>query len=452
MSKAAVSLQDLTTGRIYRHLLSLAVPASMGMLFNTLYNLTDNWFAGLISDDALVGISISSMVFFLFIGLVAGLQSGTAITVAALVGEKKQQQLRPIINNAVGLGLLFSLLIIVLGFIFAKDAVNWLSNQAITAQLAWDYIVILLLGNISFAMSSVAAGALMALGDTKSNRNVLILGFFANFALNPLFAFGFNMGGSGLALATVVIKMASALYLFKVLSQRLGFKPWFEFESSKQSQLLKQVLPASANFSIMIFGGFIVTAFASQFGDYAIAGYTVGLRLEQVLLLPALGLNSAVMAISGQNFGARKYRRVSETYRKALILGLLVSIVGIPIMAFLSPLMITFFSQKAEIIQVGVTYLRIDSLVFLGYVSLFISIATLQAIKQPLFPVMMGLLRQLLLPLIINYFLIIKYGLGIQWLFGSIAVIVAISTFIALYYTRVQLKDLPNKHKHHSGY
>jgi len=448
MSKPSLSHKDLTTGPIYRHLLNLAIPASMGMLFNTLYNLTDNWFAGIISDDALVGISISSMVFFLFIGLIAGLQTGTAVTVSSSIGEKKQNQLQPIINNSMCIGLLFSIVIAVLGFAFAKDTITWLSSEQITAQLAWEYIVIMLLGNLAFAMSSVAAGALMALGDTKSNRNALIIGFFANFVLNPLFAFGFDMGVSGLALATVLIKTLSAIYLFSVLCRRLGYKPWFEFHSPTQYLLLKQVLPASTNFSIMIMGGFIVTAFTSQFGDHAIAGYTVGLRLEQVLLLPALGLNSAVIAISGQNFGANKYSRVAETYRKALILGLMVSTIGIPVMLFLSPLMITFFSQHQEIINVGVTYLRIDALVFFGYVSLFISIATLQAIKQPNFPVIMGALRQLILPLIINYFLIIKFDLGVNWLFGSVAIIVVIATLITLIYTRYQLRKLVSTKKH----
>ncbi len=71
-----------------------------------------------------------------------------------------------------------------------------------------------------------------------------------------------------------------------------------------------------------------------RFGDYAVAGYSVGLRLEQVLLLPALGLNTAVLAISGPNFGAKNYRRIAETYRKGLILSLSISFACIPIMVF----------------------------------------------------------------------------------------------------------------------
>jgi len=434
--------QDLTIGSIYHHLIRLAIPASMGMFFNTLYNLTDNWFAGKVSDDALVGLSISSIVFYLFIGLLAGLQNGTSVMVSTEVGLKQPQQLKKIIKNTLGIGIIFSLIIIALGITFAKDAIGWLSTENIVTALAWDYINILILGNIAFSLSSVAAGALMALGDTTSNRNALIVGFFANLALNPLLTFSLNMGVSGLAWATLIIKIASALYLLIILCKKLGYTPFPSFDKVAVIAILRQVLPASFNFFIMIIGSLMITGFVSRFGDYAVAGYSVGLRLEQVLLLPALGLNAAVLAISGQNFGAKNYRRIAETYRKGLILSFSISLICIPIMIFLSPLLMGFFSDQKAIIDVGTSYLRIDALAFFCYVSLFISVATLQAIKQPDFPVIMGFFRQLILPFVVNFFLIIQFGYSIEWIFGSVASIVFISMIITLLYTRSKLKKL----------
>jgi Na+-driven multidrug efflux pump len=111
-------------------------------------------------------------------------------------------------------------------------------------------------------------------------------------------------------------------------------------------------------------------------------------------------------------------------------------------MIFLSPYLMTFFSPQSNIVVTGVSYLRIDSLAFFCYVSLFISVATLQAIKQPDFPVIMGLFRQLLLPLAVNYWLITVLGYNIEWLFASVALIVLISMLFTLYYTRLQLKKL----------
>ena len=434
--------QDLTIGSIYRHLIRLAIPASMGMFFNTLYNLSDNWFAGKISDDALVGLSISSIVFYLFIGLLAGLQNGTSVMVSTEIGLKNPFNLKRILRNTVGLSLLFSVGIVFLGLIFAKDAIGFLSHQDNVSELAWDYIHILILGNVAFSLSSVAAGALIALGDTASNRNALIVGFFANLLLNPFLTFVLNMGVAGLAWATLIIKLASALYLFIILCKKLGYTPMPSVDKSISSAILRQVLPASFNFLIMIFGSLIITGFVSRFGDYAVAGYSVGLRLEQVLLLPALGLNTAVLAISGQNFGAKNYRRIAETYRKGLILSLSISFACIPIMVFLSPLLMSFFSQQQAIIDVGTSYLRIDAIAFFCYVSLFISVATLQAIKQPDFPVIMGLFRQLILPFFVNVILITHFDFGIEWIFGSVACIVFTSMIITLLYTRSKLKKL----------
>ena len=445
MIKQPSQPKDLTSGSIYKHLIDLALPASMGMLFNTLYNLTDNWFAGQISDDALVGLSISSMVFYLFIGLFAGLQNGTSVMLSSELGAKNTGSLKAVSCNSISVAVVFSLIVVVLGLLFAEDAIRWLSTRDISLLYAWDYIQVLIIGNIVFAGAAVAAGALMALGDTRSNRNVLVVGFFANILLNALLVFGFNLGVAGLAWATLIIKFCSAAYLLTVLSQRLGFKPRLQFDTLLISRILKQVVPASLNFLTMIVGSLIVTAFVSRFGDYAVAGYSVGLRLEQVLLLPALGLNAAVLAISGQNFGAKNYRRIAETYRKAQLLGLSVSVICIPAMIFLSPLFLSFFSTQTEIVITGVNYLRIDAIVFFCYVSLFISVGTLQATKQPNFPVIMGLLRQLLLPLMVNYYLIIVWGYSIVWLFASKAVIVIVSMVITLFYTRQQLKKLPLK-------
>lgn len=442
MSKQLTQSKDLTTGSIYRHLINLAIPASMGMFFNTLYNLTDNWFAGKISDDALVGLSISSIVFYLFIGLLAGLQNGTSVMVSSELGANKGVSLKAVTRNSMSVGVIFSFIVVLLGLFLAQETIDWLSTRDISRVFAWDYIQILLVGNIGFAVSAVAAGALMALGDTRSNRNVLVVGFFANLVLNPLLTFGLNMGVAGLAWATLIIKFASAAYLLHILSKRLGFQLRLQFEAPLIVKILKQVLPASLNFFIMIVGSLMVTAFVSRFGDYAIAGYSVGLRLEQVLLLPALGLNAAVLAISGQNFGAKNYRRIAETYRKAQLLGLSISAICTPAMIFLSPLLLSFFSTQDEIINTGVQYLRIDAFAFFCYVSLFISVATLQATKQPNFPVIMGFFRQLLLPLLVNYYLIIVLDCSIVWVFGSVASIVCLSMIITLLYTRRQLKKL----------
>ena len=435
---------SLTSGSIVGHMLRLSIPASMGMVFNTLYNLTDIWFAGYLGDDALAGLSIASSVFFLLISIGIGMQAGASAMIAPGAGRGETKEVKDWLNNVSGMAIGFSVLSILLGIIAARPLVVLLGAEAHIAPLALEYLWVTLAGSIGFTLSFGAAGALIALGDTKSNRNALVIGFVANFALNPLFTFGLGLGVSGIALATVVIKLATAAYLLWVLAKRLNINIKPAFDWPRWQVLLKQVLPASFNMLTIILGGFITVALIGQFGSNHVAGYTIGLRLEQVLLLPALGLNSAVMAIVGQNMGAGKSARVAEAYQKSLLLGLAMAVVCIPLMYFLSPLMVGMFTDSESIKHTGVTYLRIDSLAFYAYVVLFQSVAVLQAMQKPMFPMYLGIARQLVIPTSINYVLIILWDYPMVSMFYTIVIVVMISAVVAYFYTKREIGRLPS--------
>ncbi|MBX2884605.1 MAG: MATE family efflux transporter [Granulosicoccus sp.] len=432
----------LTEGSIVGHLIRLSIPASMGMIFNTLYNLTDFWFAGLLSDQALAGMAIAGSVFFMLLAVGIGIQTGTSAVIAPEVGRDEMQDVGEWLDQSFGLSILFSFVTMCLGWLLADKLIVFLGAEPDIAPLAGRYLDITLAGSIGFVLSFAAAGALMALGDTVSNRNALVVGFFANFILNPVLTFGLNMGVAGLALATVVIKFATAFYLLSVLYKKIGRWSRPRFSWSRWWTLLKQVLPASANMLTIILGGFISVALIGRFGSQHVAGYSVGLRLEQVLLLPALGLNTAVMAIAGQNFGAGNAARVYETYNKGLMIGLVMAAVSIPVMVFLSPLLVGFFTNSQEIQDTGAAYLRIDAIAFYAYVVLFLSVALLQALQQPMFPMVLGVCRQLLLPATINYLLIVVWGFPMLSIFYTIVTVVILSAVVANLYTRRQIRKL----------
>jgi putative MATE family efflux protein len=436
------SVPSLTSGSIVSHMIRLSIPASMGLMFNTLYNLTDIWFAGYLGDDALAGLSIAGSVFFLLLSIGIGIQAGASAMIAPSVGSGETGDVKHWVNNVSGMAIGFSILSFSIGFFAARPLVVFLGAEPHIEPLAMEYLWVTLAGSIGFMLSFGAAGALMALGDTKSNRNALTIGFFANFALNPLFTFGLGLGVTGLALATVVIKLATALYLLCVLAKRLEIRIKPAFDWLRWQALLKQVLPASFNMLMIILGGFITLALIGRFGSNHVAGYTVGMRLEQVLLLPALGLNSAVMAIAGQNMGAGKSARVAQTYQKSLLLGLAMALVSMPIMYFMSPLMMGLFTDNESIKSTGVTYLRIDTLAFYAYVVLFQSVAILQAMRKPMFPMYLGIARQLVIPTIINYVLIVVWDFPMVSMFYTIVIVVMLSAVLAYYYTKRELERL----------
>ena len=438
------SEDDLTRGSIIRHLVRLTIPASMGMVFNTLYNLTDLWFAGLLSDAALKGMSIAGSVFFLLIGIGAGMQTGTAAMVASDVGRKRIGDVQAWLNNAVSIAGVVSMVALGIGWSIGGNLIRFLGAEADTTPQAESYLTVTLLGTVFFLLASVAAGALMALGDTKSNRNALGVGLLANFALNPLLIFVFDLGVAGLALGTVIIKAGSAAYLFWVLKKRLGEYVYPAWQPSRWRALLAQILPASFNMMTIILGSFITIYFIGRFGDSHVAGYSVGLRLEQVLLLPALGMNAAVMAVVGQNFGAGNHARVAETYRKALLIGTGMAAAFIPVMVFASPALVGIFSDNKDILSTGSTYLKIDAIAYFGYVVLFLSLAVLQARKQPLFPMFLGIARQFVVPASINYALIIWFDMPMISVFVTIVCVVAVAAAVSHWWTMKQITaDIP---------
>ena len=430
----------LTEGSVLSHLLRLSIPASMGMIFNTLYNLSDFWFAGKLSDEALAGVSIAGSVFFLILAIGIGIQTGASAVIAPEVGRNKTDGVADRTDQVLGLALFLSVIVSITGLLWAEPLVRFLGAEEDIAPLSMEYIGITIIGAFTFILSFAAAGVLMALGDTKSNRNVLAYGFFLNLGLNPLLTFTLGLGISGLALATVTIKLASAGYLFWILSKRLGRWSKPKFNIRHYLELLRQVLPASFNMLTIILGGFVTVSLVGRFGSEHVAGYAVGLRIEQVLLLPALGLNSAVMAIVGQNFGAGLTTRVHETYRKSLLVGLIMAAVSIPVMLFLSPAMMDFFTNDESIRNTGAAYLRIDAIAFYAYVVIFLSTASLQAIKQPLFPMFLGIARQFVIPVIINYILIVVFNFPMMSIFYTIISVVVFSALFAYWYTNRQLR------------
>lgn len=433
---------DLTIGPVQKHLLKLTIPAASGMAFDTLYNLTDNWYAGMISDQALIGLSMASIVFLLLIALTIGLQSGTSAVIAPNVSQGHRKKIQRWFSNAIGLSLFMSVVIIFIGIVFSKDLLTFIVSENSALEEAWHYLSIIILGNVFYGLSSVCAGVLIAMGNTTTYRNILIIGFFLNLALNPLLTFQLNMGISGLALATLIIKLISVTYLFYVLHKQFGYSILPSIKWHWWRLLLKQVVPSSLNFFTIIIGGFIIIIFIGHFGEEAIAGYSVALRIEQLLLLPALGLSTAVMAIVGQNHGLQKHQRIKQTFLTALKLGAYISLLFIPIMLWLSPFLMNFFTSNINIISIGVLYLKIDAIAFFGYVAIFICVALLQAIKKPNFPMYVGIGRQLVLPVLINYFLIVLWKNPIETLFYSIVFIVLISALTLFWYTKKQINQL----------
>jgi Na+-driven multidrug efflux pump len=192
-------------------------------------------------------------------------------------------------------------------------------------------------------------------------------------------------------------------------------------------------------------GFFVITYFVSMFGKEAVAAYGIGIRVEQIALLPTIGLNIATLTLVAQNNGARLFDRMRGILNAALAYGGILMIAATGIVFIFARYLMGFFTDDSLVIDIGTTYMRIDCFVFNAYVILFTNIAALQGVKRPLFAVWIGLFRQLVAPLVVFYIVIniLDVGLlGIWWGFFSITWSAAL---FSIFYTRVILRDVVNR-------
>ena len=320
---------DLTKENIIQLLKKVAIPASIGTVFQTLYNIVDTFFAGKISPEALSALAKSFPIYFIIIAVGIGLGVASTALMANSIGEGNKNKASMYLAQNIILTLIVAIIITFLGLNISSTILELMGSNQKNIDLTLKYLDIIFYGSFIVFIQFAINSSLNAQGDTKSYRNVLIVSFFLNIFLNPLFIFGYGifpaMGISGIAFATIFTQFLGTLYLiYKVYKTELKeflkincFIPKREFIIS----LLKQDVPISFGMITISIGVFIILYFVGTFGEYAIAGYGTAIRFEQILLLPIFGLNTAVLSIAGQNFGAKNYSRVKETYYKALTIG-----------------------------------------------------------------------------------------------------------------------------------
>ena len=405
---------QLTKDPIWTLLRKVTIPASTGSLFQTFYNLVDTWFAGKISADAIAAIAKSFPIYFVIIAVGVGIGAATNSTIGNLIGEKNIKKASLFVAQSVIFAVIISIIVTLFGLNLSNFLLSLMGSNLESILLTREYLDIIFYGTFIVMIQISLNGTLNAQGDTKSYRNVLIFSFFLNIFLNPLFIWGYGIipgfGIAGLAIATVIAQSIGTLYLiYKVNSCKLKryihlkcFIPKFIM----LKELLNQSLPIIFSMLFIGVGIFNILYFIGKFGDLAIAGYGAALRIEQVFLLPVIGLNTAVLSIGGQNFGAKNYNRIRELYTKALIFSSsFMSIAGI-IMFIFAETFVSLFTENLIAIEHGAIYLKIAALIGPIYPVFFITTAVFQAVKKPIFSLYLSIIRLTALPFLSLWYVI----------------------------------------------
>jgi putative MATE family efflux protein len=444
---------DLVTKDIKKLIIQIAIPSSVGMFFNTMYNVVDTFYVGLLSTVAISALSYSFVVYFMLLSISFGLSSAITVYVGNSLGKGRNSLARIYAMNGMSFFAIVSVLLCGFGYVWSEDIFILMGAKAEALELALSYTYIILIGTVPMLLGLGANAVLVARGDTKSYRNTLIFGFFANLLLNPIFMYGYGIipsfGFSGVALATVLIQFINFFYIFSKLYETkfFDFKSFFSnlpnFRAYKD--LLHQAVPASLNMFLMSLGTMIISYFISDYGYKEVAAFGIGYRVEQIILLPMLGLNIAVSTIVANNFGAKNYERIDEVIKKSLLYGYIMSGIGVLLLAIFGKYIVMIFSRDSVVIDVAYSYIVVESIIFFAFITIFISNSTLQGIKKPLAVPIISFYRQILMPSILLYFVVKVWQLDIVFVWLSMMVIVYSAAVVIFIFTRKKLAEFNTK-------
>ncbi|MDP5218532.1 MATE family efflux transporter [Ruegeria sp. 2205SS24-7] len=394
---------DLTRGPISGHFRALAIPGAIGMVFNTLYNIVDMFFAGLLSTSAQAGLALGFQAFFVAISVGIGLGAAMSALVGNALGAGETRKARRLAAQGLSYGLVAAGLLALAGLWYGPALIRLVSVPGEYRDAGLRYFHWLLLALPGFLLAFGCNGILQAHGDAVSMQRALMVAFFANIGLNPLLIYGIpglipGIGFDGLAVSTVLSQTGVMLFMIRQVLRRRRMRRLrlanLVPRLTAFAEISVQTLPTAVSFMVMLLSGFVMQFALKLFGEHAIAGFGIAIRLEQILLLPVLGVTGALLPIASQNFGARDYERVRMAVFYCWKVGFVMTAIAGPALWIFGRSLLGLFTDDPEVIRVGLSYLRVDSVILPVYMMLFSINSLLQAFKRPIWTVWISLYRQ----------------------------------------------------------
>jgi putative MATE family efflux protein len=362
-------VQDLTQGSITRHLIKMAVPIAVGMLFQTLYFLVDLFFVAKLGDGAIAGVGAAGNLTFVVMALTQVLGVGTTTLISHASGRKDAVDANLVFNQSLVLAFVCALATLVGGWIFVAPYMHTLGADAATQEAGITYLMWYLPGlAMQFAIAAMGS-ALRGTGLAKPGMLVQMLTVLLNVILAPVLIAGWGTGhpmgvaGAGLAttLAIGVGVVLLALYFTKlekfVVFDSTLWAPRFD----TWKRILRIGLPAGGEFALMFVYMAVIYSIIRPFGAAAQAGFGIGGRVMQAIFLPAMAVAFAASPIAGQNMGAGLFERVRGTFRSAFVIGSSIMLTLTLLCQVKPEWLVGGFTQDPAVIAVAADFLRFIS-------------------------------------------------------------------------------------------
>lgn len=353
------------------------LPIMLGNLFQQCYNLVDSAVVGrYVGEQALAAVGACLALTNVFIFIANGSGIGAAVIVGNHFGAKNYKKMKTAIFTSFIAFFLLSIALGLIGFLFGKTFMLWLKVPSDILEMSVIYLKIYFLGLPFLFMYNIIANLFNALGKSKYPLFFLIFSSILNVFLDLLFVIKFKSGIKGVAWATLISQGISSLFSFLVFMFRIKkyensetYQKTNVFSFYELKNIVKIALPSVFQQSTISIGLLLIQSVVNSFGSQALAGFSVGLRIESLGSVAMVASGTALSTFVAQNIGANKYERIKKGYISANILSIIFGIIFfILVRCFTNSIISIFLGESISEIayKTAVAYLNYMSIVLCG--------------------------------------------------------------------------------------
>ena len=360
---------DMTTGSIWKRMVSFAVPVFLGNLCQQLYNTVDSVIVGkFVGKQALAAVASSGNLIFMMTGFFMGLFIGAGIVIAQYFGARNYERVRSAVHTDIAFALCCGVLLTLLGVFFTPTILTWMRTPADVLSTSILYFRLYFLGSLATILYNAGMGILQAVGDSRSPLYYLVISSVVNVALDLLFVGAMDMGVAGAAVATVISQVVSAVLCIIKLTRsdgpyRLEIKR-IGFDLPLLKKITSQGVPSGVQNSIIAIANVVVQSNINTFGSDAMAGCGSYSKVEGFVFLPITAFAMALTTFIGQNLGAGQFDRAKQGARIGILCSMaMAELIGVALF-FLAPYAMRLFNDDPAVVAIGVRQSHIEALFF----------------------------------------------------------------------------------------
>jgi len=440
--------KDLTQGSIPKKLIQLALPIMLGIISMVAFNLIDTFYVGQLGKKELAALSYTFPVIMVIFSFIQGLGIGATALISKSIGRKDHDKAARETTDSIALTLLITGFFVILGLLTIEPTFRLLGADAETVAMVEEYMQIWYLALFFVSAPYVGNSAIRATGDARTPTYIMLFAVIINAILDPILIFGYlgapAMGLKGAAIATAISRALTMVLSFYILIHReklITFHiPSREVLSACWKSILQIAVPSGlARLVVPITTG-IITSMLAGYGDYAVAAFGVGSRIEFLASSILFAVAASIGPFVGQNFGSGKLYRVKKAVKIGVRFAFFWGLFAWALLAIFARDIASIFNDNVEVLDTVQMYLWIVPAGFGLQGILSIINSHLNTIGKPRQASMIIVIQMLVvgIPAIIFG----KYWAGIEGVFIALAFTYSFGGLISLFVNKQLMKKM----------